>query len=59
MYYFNTQYLGGKFMLQMVNMKYPKQLLDRIDKFQKDSGFTTRTNAIIHLILLALESKGY
>ena len=46
-------------MLQMVNMKYPKQLLDRIDRFQKDSGFTTRTNAIIHLILLALESKGY
>lgn len=46
-------------MLQMVNMKYPKQLLDRIDKFKDDMGFTTRTNAIIHLILNALESKGY
>lgn len=46
-------------MLQMVNMKYPKLLLERIDKYQKDNGFTTRTNAIIHLILLALESKGY
>lgn len=46
-------------MLQMVNMKYPKQLLDRIEKFKDDMGFTTRTNAIIHLILYALESKGY
>lgn len=46
-------------MLQMVNMKYPKQLLDRIDKFKNDMGFTTRTNAIIHLVLIALESKGY
>lgn len=46
-------------MLQMVNMKYPKQLLERIDKFKEDMGFTTRTNAIIHLIIYALESKGY
>ena len=46
-------------MLQMVNMKYPKQLLDRIDKFKDDMGFATRTNAIIHLIIIALESKGY
>jgi len=46
-------------MLQMVNMKYPKQLLDRIDKFKEDMGFTTRTNAIIHLIISALELKGY
>ena len=43
----------------MVNMKYPKVLLERIDKFQKEQGFTTRTNAIIHLIIIALESKGY
>ena len=43
----------------MVNMKYPKQLLDRIDKYKDDMGFTTRTNAIIHLVLYALESKGY
>lgn len=46
-------------MLQMVNMKYPKILLERIDKFQKEQGFTTRTNAIIHLIIIALDSKGY
>ena len=46
-------------MLQMVNMRYPKELLKRIDKFQEEQGFTTRTNAIIHLIIIALESKGY
>ena len=46
-------------MLQMVNMKYPKKLLERIDKFKENMGFTTRTNAIIHLILIGLESKGY
>ena len=46
-------------MLQMVNMKYPKHLLERIDKFKEEMGFTTRTNAIIHLILAGLESKGY
>ena len=43
----------------MVNMKYPKQLIARIDKFKDDMGFTTRTNAIIPLILIALEIKGY
>lgn len=46
-------------MLQMVNMKYPKQLLERIDEFKENMGFTTRTNAIIHLLLIALETKGY
>ena len=46
-------------MLQMVNMKYPKKLLERIDKFKEEMGFTTRTNAIIHLLLIALETKGY
>ena len=46
-------------MLQMVNMKYPKQLLKRIDKFKENMGFSTRTNAIIHLILIGLETKGY
>lgn len=46
-------------MLQMVNMKYPKQLLERIDRFKDDMGFTTRTNAIIHLIISSLELNGY
>ena len=46
-------------MEQMVNMKYPKRLLERIDKFKKEMGFSTRTNAIIHLLLIGLETKGY
>lgn len=46
-------------MLQMVNMKYPKQLLERIDRFKENMGFSTRTNAIIHLLLIGLETKGY
>ena len=46
-------------MLQMVNMKYPKQLLERIDRFKENMGFLTRTNAIIHLLLIGLETKGY
>ena len=45
-------------MLQMVNMKYPKQLLERIDRFKENMGFSTRTNAIIHLLLIGLETKG-
>ena len=43
----------------MVNMNYPISLLERIDKFKEDNGFTTRTNAIIHLLLSILEAKGY
>lgn len=46
-------------MLKMVNMRYPEELLGRIDKYQKDMGFTTRTNAIIHLLITMLELKGY
>ena len=46
-------------MLQMVNMKYPKQLLERIDKLKEEMGCATRTNASIHLILVGLETKGY
>lgn len=44
---------------QLINMIYPVKLIQRIDKFKVDNGFTTRTNAIIHLIVLALDSKGY
>lgn len=46
-------------MSQMVNMNYPKRLIERIDKYKEDMGFSTRTNAIIHLLILALESRGY
>ena len=43
----------------MVNMNYPITLLEKIDRFKEDNGFSTRTNAIIHLILISLDSKGY
>lgn len=45
--------------MQMVNMNYSKKLLQRIDRFKDEMGFTTRTNAIVALLLSALESKGY
>jgi len=54
MYYFNTQY-GGKKMSQVLNMRYPKELLKRIDEFKEKKGFTTRTQTIIYLIQYALE----
>lgn len=46
-------------MSKMLNMRYSEELLKRIDKYKDDMGFTTRTNAIIHLLVLALESRGY
>lgn len=42
-------------MLQMVHLKIPKVLLERIDKFKEKKGFNTRTNAIIHLIITGLD----
>ncbi|GEK59443.1 ribbon-helix-helix domain-containing protein [Marinococcus halophilus] len=44
-------------MSQIVNMRYPKELLDRIDKFKQDKGFQTRTQAIIYLLQYALEQS--
>lgn len=46
-------------MSQMLNMRYSKELLARIDKYKDEMGFTTRTNTIIHLLVVALESRGY
>ncbi len=54
MYYFNTQW-GFKKMSQVLNMRYPKELLKRIDEFKEKKGFTTRTQTIIYLIQYALE----
>lgn len=42
-------------MSQVVNMRYPKELLRRIDEFKAKKGFTTRTQAIIFLLQYALE----
>lgn len=39
---------------QVVNMRYPKELLRRIDDFSKKKGFQTRTQTIIFLIQYAL-----
>mgnify|MGYP000843881567 FL=1 len=42
-------------MSQVLNMRYPKELLKRIDEFKEKKGFTTRTQTIIFLIQYALE----
>ena len=42
-------------MSQVLNMRYPKELLKRIDEFKEKKGFTTRTQTIIYLIQYALE----
>lgn len=40
---------------QMINMRYQKELLERIDQYKEEKGFTTRTQAIMHLIQRGLE----
>ena len=40
---------------QMVNIRFTKQLLDRIDAYKEAKGFGTRTQAIFYLIQTALE----
>lgn len=40
---------------QNVNVRFPKQMLDRIDAYKEEKGFGTRTQAIFHLIQVALE----
>lgn len=44
-------------MSQVLNMRYPKALLQRIDAFKESKGFTTRTQTIIYLIQSALEQS--
>ena len=40
---------------RMVNMRYPIMLLKRIDSYQDEKGYKTRTQTIIHLIQLGLD----
>ena len=54
-YHFNTK--GGYAVSQVLNMRYPKELLKRIDEFKERKGFTTRTQTIIYLIQYALEQS--
>lgn len=47
---------------QVLNMRYPTELLARIDKIKELKGFTTRTQVIIFLLQFALEKlerEGY
>jgi len=54
MYYFNIQ---GVFLMtsQVLNMRYPTLLIERIDKVKELKGFQTRTQTIIFLLQFALE----
>jgi metal-responsive CopG/Arc/MetJ family transcriptional regulator len=40
---------------QIVNMSYPKKLLERIDALKNGKGFATRTQTVIFLLQLALD----
>jgi len=42
---------------QTVNVRFPKQLLDRIDAFKEEKGFGTRTQAIFYLIQAQLDEE--
>ena len=43
---------------QVVNIRFTKQLLDRIDAYKEEKGFSTRTQAIFYLIQIALDKEG-
>lgn len=42
---------------QLISLHLNKNLLDKIDDYKNNQGFTTRTNTIIHLLLLSLKEK--
>lgn len=44
-------------MSKVINMRYPEELLKRIDEYKESKGFVTRTQTIIYLIQKGLESK--
>lgn len=44
-------------MSKVLNMRYPEELLNRIDEFKEKKGFTTRTQAIIYLLQIGLEKS--
>lgn len=51
-----TLWKGETFMSsQMVNMRYPALILNKIDQFKEKNGFTTRTQTILYLVQYALE----
>lgn len=42
---------------QSVILRFPKTLLDRVDKYKEQKGFGTRTQTNFHLIQTALEQS--
>lgn len=42
---------------QTVVLRVPKKLLERVDEYKKEKGFGTRTQAIFHLLQVALEQE--
>jgi len=42
---------------QTVVLRFPKTLLERVDKYKEQKGFGTRTQAIFHLLQVALEQS--
>lgn len=42
---------------QTVVLRFPKTLLNRVDKYKEEKGFGTRTQAIFHLIQVALDKS--
>lgn len=39
----------------VINMRYPEELVKRIDSYKERKGFNTRTQTIIHLIQIGLQ----
>ena len=42
---------------QSVVLRFPKKLLERVDRYKEENGFGTRTQTIFHLIQVALEQS--
>ncbi|WP_242142783.1 MULTISPECIES: ribbon-helix-helix domain-containing protein [unclassified Bacillus cereus group] len=42
---------------QSVMLRFPKTLLNRVDAYKEQKGFGTRTQAIFHLLQIALEQS--
>mgnify|MGYP001297363425 CR=1 FL=1 len=42
---------------QSVVLRFPKKLLERVDRYKEENGFGTRTQTIFHLLQVALEQS--
>lgn len=41
--------------LKMINMRLPIKLIERVDSYKKEKGFSNRTQTIIYLIQRSLD----